>query len=78
METLVENLHNGPESMKNLWEKGVQAALVATAILPPAPAERKRPWISQRTLGLIEKRTLAQQANNKHEEKELLKEVRKS
>ena len=70
--------HTVAGNVDAVWEQGARAAQVAAAVLPRRPEEVKRPWVSQRTLALIQQRSEARASNDRPEERRLLKEVRRS
>ena len=77
--SMEENNEEGPQDVDLVYAKITDAFHAsAEAVLPLQPLQPKRPWISSRTLALLDKRNIARREHRHLDEKALAKEVKSS
>jgi len=65
-------------NLNEMWDEGKTAMQITVETMPRRQNGVVKPWITQSTLDLLDWRSRARAANDKVEEKRLLKEVRKA
>ena len=66
------------EDVDRLWNRSVSAMQAAQTVLPTPRISPNRPWISEQTMDLVDKRKVARLTGDVHEERKLRKVIRAS